>query len=334
MQTATRRAIGIGTALKLLNPDGEFEIRWFDAEGFPHSNGSLPVNYYNAYCTFNPIRHTTEPATDADVLRRRWFYIDVDPERPAGIMATAEEVNAARQLAWQVITFLEFMGWPRPLVSFTGNGIGLYYSIDLPNDADSLALVKRLLRGLATRFDTDQAKIDPSVCNAARITRIPGTWNRKGPDTRERPHRQCRILSTATGQVDRDSLQFMADWLSPPVPVPVPTRGRATRGLTPGTDYDVNGPSFAEILTGWTLVSGEPDDGAWRRPGKTEGISATTRCRGANGEPIFHVFSSNAPPFVAGGNYGKFRTLALIRTGGDASAAAKKLYADGWGERM
>jgi P4 family phage/plasmid primase-like protien len=37
--------------------------------------------------------------------------------------------------------------------------------------------------------------VDKAVHNPSRIARIPGTWNRKGPDTPERPHRLATLIS-------------------------------------------------------------------------------------------------------------------------------------------
>src|SRR5262249_17738794 len=31
--------------------------------------------------------------------------------------------------------------------------------------------------------------------DARRVARVPGTWNRKGPHSAERPHRMCRLVS-------------------------------------------------------------------------------------------------------------------------------------------
>lgn len=39
-----------------------------------------------------------------------------------------------------------------------------------------------------------EAKVDTSVTNAARISRLPGTMNRKGCSTPDRPHRHCTVL--------------------------------------------------------------------------------------------------------------------------------------------
>ena len=40
--------------------------------------------------------------SDADVVRRRWILIDVDPQRPSGIPSSDEELDAARIVAGEV----------------------------------------------------------------------------------------------------------------------------------------------------------------------------------------------------------------------------------------
>ena len=56
------------------------------------------------------------------------------------------------------------------------------------------------LKALAARFDdahgqTQPVTVDTGVGNAARISKIYGTWVMKGDATPERPHRIARILS-------------------------------------------------------------------------------------------------------------------------------------------
>lgn len=105
-------------------------------------------------------------------------------------------------------------------------------------------------------------------------------------------------------------------------------------GLTPGDDYDARG-DIRPLLErhGWTPVSIDASGEKWRRPGKSEGISATLAHCTSNGVPLFHAFSSNAQPFEADNDYGPFRVYALLEHGGDPSAAAKQLYAEGYGDR-
>src|SRR5262249_25627507 len=106
--------------------------------------------------------------------------------------------------------------------------------------------------------------------------------------------------------------------------------------LRPGDDFDLRG-SWQEILAphGWTLLRGSWDDGHLRRAGKSQGsLSATVGvCRGPHGEPLLHVFSSNAQPFEDGQTYGRFRAYATLNHHGDLSAAAGELAKKGYGEQ-
>jgi hypothetical protein len=101
-------------------------------------------------------------------------------------------------------------------------------------------------------------------------------------------------------------------------------------GLTPGDDYNAK-VTWEQILQplGWTKVhTNRAAVTAWRRPGKTEGISATTNHAGID---KFFVFSSSTI-FEPERAYSKFAVYALVEHGGDFSAAAKALRTLGYGE--
>jgi Protein of unknown function (DUF3987)/Bifunctional DNA primase/polymerase, N-terminal len=80
--------------------------------------------------------------------------------------------------------------------------------------------------------------------------------------------------------------------------------------------------SWEKILIphGWTKAGGN----LWRRPGKTEGHSATLGWYKdeLTGEDKLHVFSSNAPPFKENTSYDKFYAFSLLNHDGDMKAAA------------
>jgi Protein of unknown function (DUF3987) len=358
----TKAATEIEAGLRLLNPDGSFEIRVFDRDGKARSRRFSPRKWLDAaayaaqldtedwsgvYVTLNPLNSSQGPACDVDVDRWRWLYLDVDPDRIgpggeilSGIPATDAEALAAQRVFEAIFAFLEKRGLACPLVQFTGNGYAGYVPFDLPNNREAKELIERLLRGLAKVPDSDGATLDLSCSNAARVTRIPGTLNRKEGATGERPHRRARLLrhTKTYAAVPEAKLRALADELCPPEPPRafVLRTGRRTVGLLPGDDYDRNGPDFGELLEpkGWKLVRGTWDKGYLCRPGKESGVSATTICRGQHGEPLFYCWSSNAPPFPHRKSFGKFRTLALLKHGGNFSKAAKELYAAGWGERI
>jgi putative DNA primase/helicase len=112
-------------------------------------------------------------------------------------------------------------------------------------------------------------------------------------------------------------------------------------GLMPGDDY-AQKTSWPEILEphGWHEHHTSGERTYWTRPGKAErGWSATTGATSGNGNELLCVFSTNAHPFQvpAGkpcGTFGKFGAYALLNHGGDFAAAAKALYAAGYGDRV
>ncbi len=163
-------------------------------------SGTAPAVYY----TLNPVnpallarannhtntyaKGTTSDASD-NIINRRWLLIDCDPVRPSEISSTDEEKDAARRMAAEVKKYLKAMGWSDPVVADSGNGYHLLYRIDLPNDAESRALIESVLKALAARFDNSAVKIDQKVFNASRITKAYGTLACKGDSIPERPHR-------------------------------------------------------------------------------------------------------------------------------------------------
>lgn len=166
------------------------------------------------YLTANPVRPDLgdRAATNKDITRRRIFYIDIDPVRPKDTNATDAEHEAARLVASDVRDALDAIGWPPPIVVDSGSGWHLHYLIDLPNSDLARSIVGRALKALAVCHNTDAVIVDPKVANASRIIRLPGTMNRKGPNTDDRPHRLCRVVSvpSAIEAVDVEKLRAVA----------------------------------------------------------------------------------------------------------------------------
>tara|TARA_R110002096_G_scaffold293955_2_gene488359 strand:- start:3011 stop:5635 length:2625 start_codon:yes stop_codon:yes gene_type:complete len=185
----------------------------------------LSPNAKGVYITLNPvepallarsanrIRQATRGGTtgDAQITSRKLLLIDLDAKRPSGISATREEHQASLRLATRIKLELTHDGWPSPIEGDSGNGAHLLYRIDLPGDDGGL--VKRVLAGLAARYDDDVVKVDTSVHNAARITKLFGTVARKGDSTKDRPHRLSRVVASpeAVAIVSRVLLEGVAE---------------------------------------------------------------------------------------------------------------------------
>jgi hypothetical protein len=133
--------------------------------------------------------------SDADILRRRWLPIDIDPLRPSGVSSTDEEHTLALAKAEEVAQWIAGLGFPEPIKADSGNGAHLLYRIDLPNDDAATALVKSCLATLDALFSDERVSVDTANFNAARIWKLYGTVSRKGDNTPERPHRRSRIIS-------------------------------------------------------------------------------------------------------------------------------------------
>ncbi len=146
------------------------------------------------YWSLNPIQADAVTASKGTVTRRAWFLIDLDTVRPKDVSATEAEKCRSYSVAADIVTYLELAGWPEPVFVDSGNGHHLLYAIDLPNTPLSHQICKAALGALSARFSTEHVKVDTAVHDAPRISRLPGTWNRKGEDTPERPHRLATIV--------------------------------------------------------------------------------------------------------------------------------------------
>jgi len=101
--------------------------------------------------------------------------------------------------------------------------------------------------------------------------------------------------------------------------------------LSAGDDYNAR-HTWPEILEplGWKSVYATPSDKTvWRRPGKSEGISATTN---HGGNDKFYVFSTSTQ-FEAHSSYNKFAVFAITTHSGNFQRAAADLRSQGYGSQ-
>ncbi|MFW5638057.1 MAG: hypothetical protein ACOCG4_02195, partial [Methanoculleus sp.] len=165
---------------------------------------------------------------DADIVRRRWLPIDIDPVRPSGVSSTDAEHEAAIGAAGRIAGYLAEQGFPEPIKADSGNGAHLLYRVDLANDGAARDLVKGVLATLDALFSDDAVTVDTANHNAARIWKVYGTMSRKGDSTPTRPHRRAAILSEPAEMevVPVERLQHLAGLL----PREEPARPRQRRG--------------------------------------------------------------------------------------------------------
>ncbi len=134
-------------------------------------------------------------SSDKDIIRRRWFLLDLDPVRPVGISSSAGELKLTQDKAKDVIEWLTSIGWPEPIVANSGNGTHIMYRVDEPNDNATRIDFEYALKMLAAIFSDDTVKVDITVFNASRVWKIYGTASMKGSSTKDRPHRVAMFTS-------------------------------------------------------------------------------------------------------------------------------------------
>lgn len=133
--------------------------------------------------------------TDAEIVCRDWVLVDLDSKRLTGVCATNEEATRAYHKGQEVYNFLLDNGFYEPIVVFSSSGIHLYLRCALMNNDENTKLIKRFLEALAMLFSDEFVDVDTKVFNAARISRLVGSYSCKGANNdKERPQRKCRFL--------------------------------------------------------------------------------------------------------------------------------------------
>jgi hypothetical protein len=152
---------------------------------------------FNLYATLNPLRTglgSTQTANDRDVVCRRRLLIDIDRDSGKEHPASDAEIEAARDLACDIKAHLHSLNWSAPIQLMSGNGWHLVYPLaDLPNTVDVTTSIKDCLGALKTKFSRNGFSVDTSVSNPSRVTKLPGTFVRRGSETKDRPYRVARL---------------------------------------------------------------------------------------------------------------------------------------------
>ena len=136
--------------------------------------------------------------SDDDIDGYKHLLIDLDPTRPSETSSTDEQLETAHQKAGIVYAYLKREGFPEPIVGMSGNGYHLLYKISLDNTKENTELIKQCLKALHMMFSDDFVKIDTSVSNPARVSKLYGTQACKGANTPEAPHRISEIKRFST----------------------------------------------------------------------------------------------------------------------------------------
>lgn len=184
---------------------------FYDAESFARRALALSEAGWDVYTNLNPLpadHPKGKAAKNADIVGFKFVLIDLDPvrwsdsdpkrehTRGGAICSTDAEHEAALAKASEVQRWLIEQGVPPDAIigpNDSGNGAAMLLRVDIPNTPEGETLVKNFLKSLAERFSDASVKLDTSVGNPARITRVWGTLNQKEA-AEDRPRRMCRPL--------------------------------------------------------------------------------------------------------------------------------------------
>jgi hypothetical protein len=231
--------------LRLICPDQVFEIRALNASLDGNRFKGIVFGYFNnialavqelrriqaatgVYFTPNPVKPELLArahnklrmskgdalTSDADILERRWWLIDIDTVKASGISATEEQRQRSQQVAKVVFDYLtQECGFPAPLCADSGNGFHLL--LPLLDGVLDPAPYKAALYALAQRFNNADATIDQTVHNAGRIWKLYGTLVCKGDELPEQGilHRQSQLFDPPSSLVGLDHARLQ-HWLT------------------------------------------------------------------------------------------------------------------------
>jgi len=234
-------------------------------------------------------------------------------------------------------------GLPTPsLVVDTGGGWHAWWILTEPcTDPDAAQRARAAVCGTLKRnAATLGVHVDTGVTtDAARILRVPGTWNRKGEPT------PVRILTEGApvDLLDLLDLDTVEESTPPPAPATPSTSTDAywdtftspasDRWITDAvSDFDAR-TTWAQVLPGWVQVG--TDGTLWRRPGTTDSMkSAEVHLDTGR----LTVYSESTGFGETTGPNGQYRTwdkvdAAIVATGATPTTAARVdlLRAGGYG---
>lgn len=269
-----------------------------------------------------------DASTDAEQIEAWWN------ESPAANLAIAtagllvvdiDSIDGAGNpwLADQPEKLIDLAAGP---LSLTPRG-GRHYIFRQPAGADYRNTAGKLAPGVDTRANGGYILLPPSIVEG-KPYRWPGEARLDNTPPEQLPEPPAWLLAMLDGLAANSRSNHRNE--------PAPRiEAAALDGTKPGDDFCLRA-SWSEILEphGWKFAGATPDRvERWTRPGKNDGVSATTgHCRSDAGRDLFYVFSGNAAPFEAGRGYNKFSTFALLNHAGDFSAATIDIAGRGYGQ--
>ena len=198
--------------IRILRNDGKIVSGYFnDVDVFIDALKKQQLKGANVYITLNEpnnacfsreqkncfleVKKTIPTTGDSDVYAYDWLMIDLDPTRPAKTSSSEEELKRAKALGNKIYTYMKDLGFNKPLMAFSGNGVHLLYRVSMDVSKENRALMEKSLKALDYLFSSDGIEVDKKNFNPGRICKLYGTLAQKGANDTERPHRMSYVVS-------------------------------------------------------------------------------------------------------------------------------------------
>ena len=183
-----------------------------DIQDYADCNIYMSVNALKPGCMARDqrnrfLRNPKATTSDKDIDGYEWLFVDLDPERPSGTSSTDKQLSIAKDIGNKVYLFMRNVGFNKPLMAYSGNGVHLMYRIRLANSDENKRLVEKCLKTLDMLFSTDDVKVDVKNYNPARVAKLYGTLAQKGSPSEEYPHRMSRIISD--GEAEKNDIAYL-----------------------------------------------------------------------------------------------------------------------------
>ena len=162
--------------------------------------------------------------SDNDIEGRSFILLDFDPERPAGVGSTDQQLKDTHDVAKKAYNFLIEQGLSSLIVCKSGNGVHIEIPVKLGNTSENTKLVERFLKAMDMLFSTELVHCDVKVGNPSRICKLYGTYAKKGANTTEHPWRLAKFWKIPEDIIpnSKDYIEKVANFF--PDEQPAPTR--------------------------------------------------------------------------------------------------------------
>jgi hypothetical protein len=213
-------------------------------------------------------------------------------------------------------------GLPTPsLVVDTGGGWHVWWALSQPlTDTVTAKRARAAVRQVLKRnADTLGVHVDLGVTtDAARILRVPGTWNRKGDPV------PVRIVTEGVAVEVRDllsldaAIETDAALADPAAPAPLPRAtasevwdtftGPGTSGqwISDAVEDFTRRTTWGQVLTGWEEVGQDAEGTHFRRPGQTDNYKSATVYRDTDRLTVWSESTDFGEPTDASGRHRTF----------------------------